>query len=50
MLNPRAYDGAVSEMISGTDNFVFRQNTILMVTILRLRDGGAELRLPDPNE
>ena len=28
MLNPRAYDNAVFEMISGTDNFAFRQNTI----------------------
>ena len=28
VLNPRAYDGAVFEMIPGTDNFVFRQNTI----------------------
>ena len=28
MLNPRAYDSAVFEMISGTDNFVLRQNTI----------------------
>ena len=27
MLNPRAYEGAVFEMISGTDNFAFRQNT-----------------------
>ena len=26
--NPRAYDGAVFEMISGTGIFVFRQNTI----------------------
>ena len=26
--NPRAYGGAVFEMISGTDNFAFRQNTI----------------------
>ena len=28
VLNPRAYDGAVFEMIPGTDNFAFRQNTI----------------------
>ena len=28
MSNPRAYDKAVFEMISGTDNFTFRQNTI----------------------
>ena len=28
MLNPRAYDNAVFELISGTDNFAFRQNTI----------------------
>ena len=28
LLNPRAHDGAVFEMISGTDNFAFRQNTI----------------------
>ena len=28
MSNPRAYEGAVFEMISGTDNCVFRQNTI----------------------
>ena len=28
VLNPRAYDNAVFEMISGNDNFVFRQNTI----------------------
>ena len=28
VLNPRAYDNAVFEMISGTDNFAFRQNTI----------------------
>ena len=28
MLNPRAYDNAVFEMISGTGNYVFRQNTI----------------------
>ena len=28
VLNPRAYDGAVFEMISGTGNFAFRQNTI----------------------
>ena len=27
MLNPRAYDGAVFQMISGTDDFAFRQNT-----------------------
>ena len=27
-LNPRAYDGAVVDMQSGTDNFVFRQNSI----------------------
>ena len=26
--NPRAYGNAVFEMISGTDNFAFRQNTI----------------------
>ena len=26
--NPRAYDGAVFEMSSGTDNFIFLQNTI----------------------
>ena len=28
VLNPRAYDGAVFEMIYGTDNFAFRQNRI----------------------
>ena len=28
VLNPRAYDNAVFEMISGTDNFALRQNTI----------------------
>ena len=28
ILNPRAYDGVVFEMVSGTDNFAFRQNTI----------------------
>ena len=28
VLNPRAYDGAVFEMSSGTDNFTFLQNTI----------------------
>ena len=28
VLNPRAYDGAVFDMLSGTDNFAFRQNTI----------------------
>ena len=28
ILNTRAYDGAVFEMSSGTDNFDFRQNTI----------------------
>ena len=28
VLNPRAYDGAVFEIISGTDNFAFRQNSI----------------------
>ena len=28
VLNPRAYDGAVFEMRSGTDNFTFLQNTI----------------------
>ena len=28
VLNPRAYEGAVFEMIPGTDNFPFRQNTI----------------------
>ena len=27
VLNPRAYEGAVFEMISGTDNVAFRQNT-----------------------
>ena len=27
MLNPRAYDNAVFEMISGTGNFAFRQNS-----------------------
>ena len=26
--NPRAYDNAVFEMISGADNLAFRQNTI----------------------
>ena len=26
VLNPRAYDGAVFEMLSGIDNFTFRQN------------------------
>ena len=25
VLNPRAYDGAVFEMLSGTGNFAFRQ-------------------------
>ena len=28
MLNPRACDNAVFEMVSGTDKFAFRQNTI----------------------
>ena len=28
VLNPRAYGNAVFEMISGTDNFAFRQKTI----------------------
>ena len=28
VLNPRAYDGAVFDMLSGTDNFVVRQNSI----------------------
>ena len=28
VLNPRAYDGAVCDMISGIDMFAFRQNTI----------------------
>ena len=28
VLSPRAYDNAVFEMISGSGNFVFRQNTI----------------------
>ena len=28
MLNPRAYDNAVFDMISGTGNFAFRQNAI----------------------
>ena len=28
VVNPRAYDGAVFDMLSGTDNFAFRQNTI----------------------
>ena len=28
VLNPRAYDGAVFELISGTDNFDFRQNSL----------------------
>ena len=28
VLNPRAYDGAVFDMLSGTDNFAFRQNPI----------------------
>ena len=28
VLNPRAYDGAVFEIIPGTDNFAFRQNPI----------------------
>ena len=28
VLNPGAYGGAVFEMISDTDNFAFRQNTI----------------------
>ena len=28
VLNPRAYDNAVFEMTSGTDNLAFRQNTI----------------------
>ena len=27
-LNPRAYDGAVFEIIPGTDNFAFRQNSL----------------------
>ena len=27
MLKPRAYDGAVFEMISGTDSCAFRQNS-----------------------
>ena len=28
MLNPRAYEGVVFEMISGTDKFALRQNSI----------------------
>ena len=28
VLNPRTYDGVVFEIISGTDNFAFRQNSI----------------------
>ena len=28
VLNPRAYDGAVFEIIYGTDNFAFRQNSL----------------------
>ena len=28
VFNPRAYDGAVFEMISGIDDFAFKQNTI----------------------
>ena len=28
VLNPRAYDGAVFDMLSDTDSFAFRQNTI----------------------
>ena len=28
VVNPRAYEGAVFEIISGTGNFVFRQNPI----------------------
>ena len=28
VLNPRAYDSAVLEVISGTDNFAFRQNSL----------------------
>ena len=28
VLNPRAYDNAVFEMLSGTDDFAFRQNPI----------------------
>ena len=28
VLNPRAYDGAVFELVSGTCNFAFMQNTI----------------------
>ena len=28
VVNPRAYDGAVFDMLSGTDNFAFRQNII----------------------
>ena len=27
-LNPRAYDGAVFEIIAGTDSFAFRQNPL----------------------
>ena len=27
-LHPRAYDGAVFDMLSGTDNFVSRQNSL----------------------
>ena len=28
VLNPRAYDGAVFEIVSGTGNFAFRKNSI----------------------
>ena len=28
VLNPRAYDGAVVDMLSGTDNFAFQQNPL----------------------
>ena len=34
VLNPRAYDGAVFDMLSGTDNFAFRQNSIHGGTII----------------
>ena len=29
VLNPRAYDGAVFDMLPGTDKFAFGQNSIM---------------------
>ena len=44
MLNPRAYDGAVFEQISGTDNFAFRQNPIHGGTLIAQFHSAAKSR------